>query len=496
VCATPNWSEHPEALERLVPARRPPEASGLIPLVGLQVGLALVACDRAVSGAQAPAHNAAPASRAAARSAVVPAQRRSAIVEAARRVAPAVVSVTVVKREREMPTDPFDFFFVPRGSERDVQGFGTGFIVTADGVVITNQHVTDGALQIVVTTPDGREYPAKLLGEDALTDVAVLKVDGTGLPTAPTGRSDDLMIGEWVVAFGNPYAYLLGDAEPTVTAGVVSAVGRNVYPSDGQSGIYVGMIQTDAAINPGNSGGPLVNALGEVVGVNSFIFSNTGSSVGIGFAIPVERAMRVADDLKKYGRVRRAWVGLDVSAPNAQRGRRAAGLSISAVAPGSPAERAGIAVGDLLVSAQGRRLKNFLDWEAVKLDIGAGDTLPVVVRRTSGDRHVVLTVEDLPTSKAQKVAVLGDLQVVTVTPAIRAEKGIQSPRGALVYAIGRESQQNTGLQPGDVIMQVNRQGIATAEDAQRALRGAQGRTPVRVYFERGGETGYTDFYVQ
>ena len=132
----------------------------------------------------------------------------------------------------------------------------------------------------------------------------------------------------------------------------------------------------------------------------------------------------------------------------------------------------------------------------MKLDIGAGDTLPVVVRRTSGDRHVVLTVEDLPTSKAQKVAVLGDLQVVTVTPAIRAEKGIQSPRGALVYAIGRESQQNTGLQPGDVIMQVNRQGIATAEDAQRALRGAQGRTPVRVYFERGGETGYTDFYVQ
>src|SRR5438552_14083859 len=422
--------------------------------------------------------------------------RQTAIVTAAARLAPAVVSVNVLRRERRLAQDPFDLFFMPRGADQVVEGYGSGFIISPDGVVITNQHVTQGAEQIVVTMRDGRDFAAKLLGEDPQTDIAVLKVDGVGLPTAPLGKSTDLLIGEWVVAVGNPFAYLLGNTEPTVTAGVVSAVGRNVYPSDGQSGIYVGMIQTDAAINPGNSGGPLVSALGEVVGVNSFIFSNTGSSVGIGFAIPVERAMRVADDLKKYGRVRRAWVGLDVSAPNAQRGRRAAGLSISAVAPGSPAERAGIAVGDLLVSAQGRRLKNFLDWEAVKLDIGAGDTLPVVVRRTSGDRHVVLTVEDLPTSKAQKVAVLGDLQVVTVTPAIRAEKGIQSPRGALVYAIGRESQQNTGLQPGDVIMQVNRQGIATAEDAQRALRGAQGRTPVRVYFERGGETGYTDFYVQ
>ena len=261
--------------------------------------------------------------------------RRSAIVDAARRVAPAVVSVTVVKRERQVQADPFDFFFVPRGYEREVQGLGTGFIVSPDGVVITNQHVTEGAVQIAVTTPDGNEYPGKLLGEDALTDIAVLKIEAKGLSTAPIGRSDDLMIGEWVVAFGNPYGYLLGNAEPTVTAGVVSAIGRNLYPSGDQPGVYVGMIQTDAAINPGNSGGPLANALGEVVAVNSSIFSNTGSSVGIGFAIPIERAMRVTDELRKYGRVRRAWVGLELSSRDGQDWRKSGGLPIGTVAPGA-----------------------------------------------------------------------------------------------------------------------------------------------------------------
>ncbi|MBI4420379.1 MAG: trypsin-like peptidase domain-containing protein [Gemmatimonadetes bacterium] len=422
--------------------------------------------------------------------------RRSAIVEAARRVAPAVVSVTVVRRERQVPTDPFDFFFVPRGYEREVQGFGTGFLVSPDGVVITNQHVTEGASQIAVTTPDGSEYPARLLGEDALTDIAILRIEARGLATAPIGRSDDLMIGEWVVAFGNPYGYLLGNAEPTVTAGVVSAVGRNLYPSGGQPGVYLGMIQTDAAINPGNSGGPLANAVGEVVGVNSSIFSNTGSSVGIGFAIPIERAMRVADELRRYGRVRRAWVGLDVAGQDSQDWRKIGGLRVTAVAPGSPAARADIRPGDVLVSARGRRLRNFLDWEAVKLDIGVGDSLAAMLRRGGAERSAVLRVEDLPTSRAQKVAVLGDLQVITVTPAIRAERGIRSSRGAMIYEIGPETQEATGLTPGDVIFQVNRQPVSNADDLQRIFRSVQGRSPIRVYFERSGQMGYSDFYVQ
>src|SRR3989441_7335855 len=273
--------------------------------------------------------------------------RQTAIVTAASRLAPAVVSVNVLRRERQLPQDPFDLFFMPRGSEQVVEGYGSGFMISPDGVVITNQHVTQGAEQIVVTTREGRDFPAKILGEDPLTDIAVLKVDGSGLPTAPLGKSTDLLIGEWVVAVGNPFAYLLGNTEPTVTAGVVSAVGRNLLPSQGQSGIYVGMIQTDAPINPGNSGGPLANALGEVVGVNSSIFTSSGGSVGIGFAIPIERALRVSDELRRFGKVRRAGGGLDVAgAEDLRGGERGGGLRGTQGAAGGPAGPAGGVVGD------------------------------------------------------------------------------------------------------------------------------------------------------
>src|SRR3977135_1190619 len=167
--------------------------------------------------------------------------RPTAIVTAASRLAPAVVSVNVLRRERRLPQDPFEQFFTPRGAEQVVEGYGSGFIIAADGGVITNQHVTQGAEQIVVTTRDGRDFPATIQGEDPLTDIAVLKLDATGLPTAPLGKSTDLMIGEWVVAVGNPFAYLLGNSEPTVTAGGGSAVGRNLLPSPGQPGVCSGM---------------------------------------------------------------------------------------------------------------------------------------------------------------------------------------------------------------------------------------------------------------
>src|SRR3989441_332973 len=267
--------------------------------------------------------------------------RRTAIVTAASRLAPAVVSVNVLRRERRLPQDPFEQFFTPRGAEQVVEGYGSGFVISADGVVITNQHVTQGAEQIVVTTRDGRDFPARILGEDPLTDIAVLKLDATGLPTAPLGKSTDLMIGEWVVAVGNPFAYLLGNTEPTVTAGVVSAVGRNLLPSEGQSGIYVGMIQTDAPINPGNSGGPLANAVGDVVGVNSSILTPSGGSVGVGFAIPIERAVRVADELRRFGAVRPAWVGLDVAGAGELRGGEGVGGGGGARGAGNRARGAG-----------------------------------------------------------------------------------------------------------------------------------------------------------
>ena len=425
------------------------------------------------------------------------ASRRTAIVTAAARVAPAVVSVNVLRRQRQVPQDPFAFFFMPRGSELQVEGVGSGFIISSDGVIITNQHVTDGAQQIVVTTRDGRDYTAHLLGEDPQTDIAVLKVDTTGLPMAPIGSSDGLLIGEWVVAIGNPYGYLLGNSEPSVTAGVVSAVGRNLLPSQDQTGVYVGMIQTDAAINPGNSGGPLVNALGEVVGVNSSIFSNTGSSIGIGFAIPVERALRVADELRRFGRVRRAWVGLDVTGADELRGwKQSGGLKVATVATGSPAQRAGIAPGDVLVEARGKRLRTFLDWEAVLLDAGPGDALPVIATRGALRRAVTLTVADLPTSIAEKVSVLGDIQVVTLTPAIRQERGVQAQQGVLIYDIGANTQQATGLATGDVVFQVNRQRVASAAELRQAFTGAAGNQAVTLWFERGGMIGRSAFYVR
>ena len=423
--------------------------------------------------------------------------RQTAIVTAAARLAPAVVSVNVLRRERQLPQDPFDLFFMPRGSEQVVEGYGSGFIISPDGVVITNQHVTQGAEQIVVTTRDGRDLPAKILGEDPLTDIAVLKVDGTGLPTAPLGKSTDLLIGEWVVAVGNPFAYLLGNSEPTVTAGVVSAVGRNLLPSQGQSGIYVGMIQTDAPINPGNSGGPLANALGEVVGVNSSIFTSSGGSVGIGFAIPIERALRVADELRRFGKVRRAWVGLDVAGAEDLRGwKRVGGLRVTQVAAGGPAGRAGVAVGDVLVSALGRRLRTFLDWEAVMLDTGPGDTLTVSFRHAGESRTARLAVTDFPTTLAEKVAVLGGMKVVTVTPAVRAERGIQSDHGALIYDLPDEMQEATGLQSGDVILQINRVRVSSADDLRRAFAATAGAGAVTVWFERSGRLERTAFYVR
>ncbi len=452
----------------------------------------LVAAVTLMSGAW----NAAVAQRQA-RSAVVADARRSAIVDAAGRAGPAVVSVNVLKRERQVPLDPFAQFFMPRGFERQVEGYGSGFVISSDGVVITNQHVTDGAEQIVVTTREGTDYPAKLLGEDPLTDIAVLKIVATGLPTAPLGRSADLLVGEWVVAVGNPFAYLLGNSEPTVTAGVVSAVGRNLLPSGDQPGVYVGMIQTDAAINPGNSGGPLADVQGQVVGVNSSILTPSGGSVGIGFAIPIERAVRVADELRRYGHVRRPWAGLDVTgAENLRDWKRSGGLRVSSVAEGGPAARAGLAADDVLLMARGRRLRTFLDWEAALLDASPGDTLTVAYRRGGRTRTARLGVTDLPSSNAEKVAVLGDVQVITVTPAIRQERGIQVERGALIYNIGPEAGTATGLQSGDVIFQINRQRVQGADDLRRAFAAATGGGPVTVWFERGGMVGRTTFYVQ
>jgi serine protease Do len=423
--------------------------------------------------------------------AAVAGARRTALVEATQRVAPAVVSIHVSSRERLTPRSPWDFFFVPEGAERVVEGYGTGFVIRPAGIIVTNQHVVANAERVVVTLGDGAELDGKVLGEDPVTDIAVVKVDRTGLATATLGRSTDLMIGEWVVALGNPFAYLLGNAEPTVTVGVVSATGRNILPSGDQPGLYLDMIQTDAAINPGNSGGPLTNALGEVVGVNSSIFSSSGGSIGLGFAIPIERALAVADAIIRTGAVRRAWAGLDVEGPSGMRSwRNVGGVTVSRVAPGGPADRAGIRTGDVLVEAAGRPLRNYLDWEAVKLDLRVGDAVALSVRQGGRTSARKLVTGDLPTVAAEKVTVLRDLQLVNVTPAIQAERGLRSEHGALIFRIAPQVTQATGLQAGDVIVGINRTPVRTAAQVGDLLQSRSGA--LRVYFERDGEINFAD----
>ncbi|MBA3497357.1 MAG: trypsin-like peptidase domain-containing protein [Gemmatimonadales bacterium] len=421
----------------------------------------------------------------------VAASRRTALVSAVERASGAVVSINVTSTRQLPARSPWDFFFVPDGA-RVVQGYGTGFVVRPNGVIVTNQHVVANATKVVVTLPDGTDLPARVLGEDPLTDIAVLRVDRQGLRAVAAGRSTDLMIGEWVVALGNPYAYLLGNAEPTVTVGVVSAISRNILPTGEQTGLYLDMIQTDAAINPGNSGGPLTNAAGEVIGVNSSIFSNSGGSVGLGFAIPIERALRVADEIIRSGSVRRAWVGLDVEGAAAMRNWKSqGGVVVASVTPDGPAARAALRAGDVLVEANGRRLRNYLDWEAVKLDLHVGDSVGLSVRSGGGTARRRIVTGDLPTVTAEKVTVLRDLQLINVSPQVQAERGIRSERGALIFKISSEVSRATGLREGDVIVGVNRSAVRGASQVEGLLNVRSGEV-IRVYVERDGQITFTD----
>ncbi len=409
--------------------------------------------------------------------------RTTAIVRAARRVAPAVATVSALRRERVRRLSFFEDYFLPF---RETRGLGSGFVVDADGTVLTNHHVVENATQVLVTLPDGRDFPARLVGSDPRTDVAVLALDGArSLPVAPLGTAEGLLIGEWTVAIGNPFGGLLSNPEPSVTAGVVSAVGRHIV-SSGEEGVYLGMIQTDASINPGNSGGPLVNALGEVVGVNTSILSRSGGSEGLGFAIPIDRALRVAGDIVRHGAVRRAWTGLEVDAVEADEFGRSRGVRVARVIPGSPAAAAGIRAGSRLVQAAGRRMITPLDFAAGMLDMRAGDRTLLVLE---GPDSVWIRAADVPSSTAARIEIVRDLEVVTVTDAIRAERRLGSLSGALVVKISEALSRVTGLSPGDVILAVNNQRLRTADEAARHLRRTQQRgRPFVLVFERGGRT--------
>ncbi len=421
----------------------------------------------------------------------VEASRRTAIVQAATRVSPAVVTVNTLRTERVRPRTMFESFFLPPGAARRVSGLGSGFVIDGnEGLIVTNHHVVEGADSVMVTFSDGRDLRATVLGSDPVIDVAVLRADTDEiLPEAPIGTSEGLLIGEWVVAIGNPFGYLLSNSEPTVTTGVVSAIGRHIVPSSNDEGFYLGMIQTDASINPGNSGGPLVNVLGEVVGVNASIFSRSGGSEGLGFAIPIDRALRVARDLVDDGEIRRPWLGMDVEGAEADAWGRTRGVMISRVVGGSPAQEAGLRPGRRILEANGRRLAAPLDWEDLLLDLRPGDAIRLVLE---DDATATLRAGVSPSLTAERVRALQGIEMISLTPQVRAERGVASEQGAVIVGVDSSLGAQLGLQPGDVIVQINGVAVTSADEAARRLNTLQpGR--VRIVIERRGSYSFRDF---
>lgn len=417
----------------------------------------------------------------------IAASRRTAITTAVERVSSSVVTVQTESVQRVQP-DVFSFMFGDGAREQRNAGIGSGFVIRADGVVVTNAHVVAGATTVTVAMRDGTTYPAKVVGSDETNDIAVVKFDAKNLPVSPLGTSSDLLVGEWAIAIGNPFGFVLGNSEPSVSVGVISAVGRNLAGRNELGGVYLDMIQTDAAINPGNSGGPLINALGEVIGVNSSIYSPSGGSIGLGFAIPIDRTKRIAEDLLEHGSVRQSWVGIRLQASQVQSAREAAtvGAVVGYVVAGSPAQKAGVQVGDEILRAGTRVVHNPFDWEARLLDLRVGESIPITLKRGSHEVTMTLKVAEAPEVGATTVTVAKDLQLITLTESIRGERSIRSGAGAVVTGISERASDAIGLQKGDVIFQVNNQRVGSAEQASSLISRYGANGSVYLLFERGG----------
>jgi len=338
--------------------------------------------------------------------------RRNAITQAVQIASPAVVGINVTEIRKYRYRDPFSQFWEndpfwghfmrPRSRtfQKEVKGLGSGFLITDDGYILTNAHVAGNATRIVVTLTDGSHHNAKLIGADDLTDIALLKIDGKNFPHLKLGNSDKILIGEWAIALGNPFGLFDINDKPSVTVGVVSATGLNFPDVDSRS--YRNMIQTDAAINSGNSGGPLLNAAGEAIGMNTFIYTGGGKgSIGIGFAVPVNKLKVIYDELRRNGKIdRRFRTGITVQ-PIDSRLAKAFGLSeikgvlVSDIQSGSSGDKAGLMAGDIIIEANGEKIKNEQDLSWAIKELKAGDKLKLKIFRDRKLKTIFVVLEKL-----------------------------------------------------------------------------------------------------
>ncbi len=409
---------------------------------------------------------------------------------------PAVVNITTTQERRAMPQghgrmpDPgemFDFFrrFVPPEGERFMpprRGNGSGFVISEDGYILTNAHVVEDSDELVVKLNDRREYRAKVVGTDSRTDVALIKIEARNLHRVMIGNPNKLRVGEWVAAIGAPFGF-----ENSITAGIVSAKGRSLPQEN-----YVPFIQTDVAVNPGNSGGPLFNLRGEVVGVNSQILSRSGGYMGVSFAIPIDVAMDVAEQLKQGGKVSRGRLGVliqDVTADLADSFglSKPQGALVSEVEPGSPADKAGILASDVIIRFDGRSVESSIDLPRMVGATRPGSKVSLSVWRKGAAKEMQVTVGEMP-AEGPTSAMGGDkevdrtgLAVAELDPEQKRQLGIRS--GVLVEnASGAAAR--AGVRPGDVILAVNNREVNNAADLQRMINDAK-RNSVALLVKRG-----------
>jgi serine protease Do len=380
------------------------------------------------------------------------------------------------------PDDPFSQFFrgfpLPRG-EMPMRGEGSGFIVSADGLILTNAHVVANADEVTVKLLDRREFEAKVLGSDPATDVAVLRIDARDLPAVRIGRPEELVVGQWVAAIGAPFGF-----DNSVTAGIVSAKGRNL-PSD----TYVPFIQTDVAVNPGNSGGPLFNLDGEVVGINSQIYSRSGGFQGVSFAIPIDIAMNVSRQLQAKGHVTRGRLGvgiqdLDQALASSFGLDAPRGALVSTVEKEGPAAKAGLQAGDVITSFDGRAVDTAGALPALVAATPPGKSVPVEVWRDRSQKTFQVLIAEMPQDEGvvaqsgagQESGRLG----LAVRPLSRAEAQQIDADGGLVVEQVQGAAEEAGIRPGDVVLSANGKSVRSVEELRAALSGSKDHVALLV----------------